>query len=125
MATLDGAIENTFRKIIREELASFAARSYLSTSSQLEPEAPGERVPLLDVADRFALVPYVEHVLTEAGGGPMSCKEIAARVYSLGFEHRWPPKHKDQLVRSINALASPSQHPEKFERVAPRVIKLR
>ena len=70
-------------------------------------------------------MPYVEHVLTEAGGGPMSCKEIAEGAYALGFEHRWPPKYKDQLVRSINALASPSQHPEKFERVAPRIIKLR
>src|SRR5947207_2169552 len=92
MATLDDAIETTFRKIIREELASFAARSDLSASSRLEAEPPREHVPLLDVADRFALVPYVEHVLTEAGGGPMSCKEIADRAYALGFEHRWPPK---------------------------------
>lgn len=35
----------------------------------------------------------------------MSCKEIADRIYALGFQHRWPPKYPDQLVRSVNALA--------------------
>jgi hypothetical protein len=50
---------------------------------------------------------------------------MAQRMYASGFKHRWPPKHKDQLERSLNSLASPSQHPDKFERVAPRTLKLR
>ena len=79
----------------------------------------------LNVADRFGLVPYVDEVLKAANGGPMSSKEIADRVYVLGFQHRWPPKYPDQLVRSVNALASPSQHPENFERVGARALRLR
>jgi hypothetical protein len=113
-------IEDTLRAIVREELDRRFG------PLPVNDEARDERaLQVLPGVDRYSLVPYVEHVLKEAGGGPMRCKDIADRVYALGFEHKWPPKYPDQLVRSINALASPSQHPEKFERVAPRVLRLR
>jgi hypothetical protein len=115
------AIEDTIRAIVRAELD----RRFGPLPVNDEPAHGGGALRALPGVDRYSLVPYVEHVLKEAGGGPMRCKEIADRVYALGFEHKWSPKYPDQLVRSINALASPSQHPDKFERVAPRVIKLR
>jgi hypothetical protein len=85
----------------------------------------GTRGAGLGVADPFALVPYGDEVLKAADGGPMSCKEIADPVYALGFQHRWTPKYPHQLVRPVNALASPSQHSKKFERAGPRVLRLR
>jgi hypothetical protein len=74
--------------------------------------------------DPFSLVPFAEHVLREEGG-PLHVRELAERVYAAGFQHQTPPKYPDQLERSLNSLASPSQHPEKFERVKPRTLRLR
>lgn len=120
-ATLD----ECFRAIVREEVTA-ALRTFMvqgatqrSTSGHIPPLTP------LNGFDPYSLVPYVEHVLREAGGGPLHARVIAERVYELGFQHRWPPKHRDQLVRTISSLAAPSQHPEMFERVAPRTLKLR
>jgi hypothetical protein len=73
----------------------------------------------------YALVPYAEHVLREAGGGPLHVSELADRMYAAGFRHRRTLKHRDQLPRSLNSLASPSQHPDRFERAGPRTLKLR
>ena len=92
---------------------------------QQETSAPGLAEP--------NYLPYLRHTgarrHTGVSGGHIasrdSAHEIASRVYALGFEHKWAPKYPDQLERSINSLASPSQHPDKFERVAPRVLKLR
>lgn len=74
--------------------------------------------------DPFALVPFAEYVLREAGGGPLHASVIAERMYEQGFRHRRPPKYRDQLVRSVNSLASPSQHPDVFKRVGPRTLEL-
>ncbi len=126
MPSLDDAFETTIRRVVREELSAFTSTNGGSNLTVAKSErVPDRAAKQLDVADRFALQPYVVHVLKEAGGGPMACKDIADRVYELGFQHKWPPKYADQLTRSINALASPSQHPERFERVGPRVLKLR
>jgi hypothetical protein len=59
-----------------------------------------------------------------AGGGPLHASVIAERMYQQGFRHRRPPKYRDQLVRSVNSLASPSQHPDIFKRVGPRTLEL-
>jgi hypothetical protein len=45
-------------------------------------------------------------------------------MYEQGFQHRRPPKYRDQLVRSVNSLASPSQYPQIFKRVGPRTLEL-
>lgn len=74
--------------------------------------------------DPFALAPFAEYVLRAAGGGPLHASVIAERMYEQGFRHRRPPKYRDQLVRSINSLASPSQHPDIFKRVGPRTLEL-
>jgi hypothetical protein len=74
--------------------------------------------------DPFALAPFAEHVLRAAGGGPLHVSVIAERMYEQGFRHRRPPKYRDQLVRSVNSLASPSQHPDVFKRVGPRTLEL-
>jgi len=118
-------LEEGLRAIIREEVTA-ALRTF--TAQGATQAGISSRVPAstpLDGFDPYSLVPYVEHVLREAGGGPLHARVIAEQVYELGFQHRWPPKHRDQLVRTINSLASPSQHPETFERVAPRMLKLR
>jgi hypothetical protein len=127
MSEIRGAttLEESLRTIVREEVAT-ALRSFMP-QGPAQPNIPGRPAALtpLDGFDPYSLVPYVEHVLREAGGGPLHAREIAEQVYALGFQHRWPPKHRDQLVRTINSLAAPSQHPELFERVAPRTLKLR
>ena len=118
-------LEEGLRTIVREEitaaLRTFTAHGATQTSISGHVPAPTP----LNGFDPYSLVPYVEHVLRQAGGGPLHARVIAEQVYQLGFQHRWPPKHRDQLVRTINSLAAPSQHPEMFERVAPRTLKLR
>ena len=87
------------------------------------PRRPNSRVPPAGL-DPFALAPFAEHVLREAGGGPLHASVIAERMYEEGFRHRRPPKYRDQLVRSVNSLASPSQHPDRFKRAGPRTLEL-
>jgi hypothetical protein len=86
-------------------------------------EPPGERSPPLGVSP-YDRVAFAEHVLGEAGGGPLHVSVIAERMYSLGYKHRRTPKYEYQLESSLNSLASPSQYPERFERVGPRMLKL-
>ncbi len=127
MSEIRGAtmLEDSLRTIVREEVTA-ALRTFTAggaTQTNISGQTPA--LTPLDGFDPYSLVPYVEHVLREAGGGPLHARVIAEQVYALGFQHRWPPKHRDQLVRTINSLAAPSQHPEMFERVAPRTLKLR
>jgi hypothetical protein len=123
------ALEDMVRAIARDEMAKAFADA--SRGLQLAPQpAPPERAASggpdpLDGFGSDSLVPYAVHVLREADGGPLDCHTMAERIYSLGFRHRRPPKYADQLVRSLNSLASPSQHPELFERVGPRVLRLK
>ena len=123
------ALGKTLRQVVQEEVAAALQAHGLGLGS-----APGKTVGSdagngsnrsLPGVDPYSLVPFAEHVLREAGGGPLHVKVMAERIYELGFQHRWPPKYEDQLLRSLNALASPSQHPERFERVGPRTLKLK
>lgn len=122
----DTMLGQAFRAIVREEVAA-AQRGYAPSGGALAGSTRADAAPAthLEGVDTYSVVPFVEHVLREAGGGPLHARVIAERVYSLGFQHRWPPKYPDQLVRTINSLASPSQHPDKFERLAPRTLKLK
>jgi hypothetical protein len=126
MRTESAAIlDEGFRTIVREEIMA-ALRAFLAQDAfKTDVSRNAVALPTLQGVDPYSLVPFVEHVLREADGGPLHAKVIAERVYALGFQHRWPPKHRDQLTRTINSLASPSQHPETFERVAPRTLQLR
>jgi hypothetical protein len=118
-------LEEGLRTIIREEVDA-ALRVFMPQGApQTTMAGPNPALTRLNGFDPYSLVPYVEHVLREPSGGPLHARVIAERVYELGFQHRWPPKHRDQLVRTINSLAAPSQHPEMFERVAPRTLELR
>ena len=122
----DGMLAQSLRAMIREELvAVLTAQARREPLDSVRVDA-AVTTPLRGV-DPYSLVPFAEHVLREAAGGPLlpHAKVMAERIYALGFQHRWPPKYHDQLVRTVNSLASPSQHPEKFERVAPRTLKLR
>lgn len=126
----DELLRSALREMIREEVAAALAAGPDRETVQVEHargEVAGARRPVHPLADLdpYSLVPFAVHVLTEAGGGPLHASVMATRIYELGFQHRWPPKYPDQLVRSINALASPSQHPELFERVGPRTLRLR
>jgi hypothetical protein len=111
------------RAIVRQEVAAaFEEREgngVRRDSVEADPE-----VGLTPGVDPYALVPFAERVLREEGG-PLHVRVLAERMYRLGFRHRRPPKYRDQLERSLNSLASPSQHPELFERVGPRTLGLR
>ena len=123
--TAGAMLEDALRTIVREEVtAALGSYSRGNSGGTFPAVDAGSSTVLVDV-DPYSVVPFVEHVLREAGGGPLHARVIAERVYALGFRHRWPPKYPDQLVRTVNSLASPSQHPETFERVAPRTLKLR
>jgi hypothetical protein len=89
-----------------------------------DPVEPPGAAGLTPGVDPYALVPFAERVLREEGG-PLHVRAMAERMYRLGFRHRRPPKYHDQLERSLNSLASPSQHPDIFERVGPRTLGLR
>lgn len=108
------------RAMIRQEVEAALVRQ--RSLALAEPEATARALP--PGLDPHELVPIAEYVLREAGE-PLHVKELARRMYALGFEHRWPPKHKDQLERSLNSLASPSQNNKQFVRVAPRTLGLR
>ncbi len=116
------------RAMIREEVtAALDARDTESGVKRVaETQEPGSSNPGAPPPglDPFALAPFAEYVLRAAGGGPLHASVIAQRMYEQGFRHRRPPKYRDQLVRSVNSLASPSQHPDIFERVGPRTLKL-
>lgn len=116
------------RAMVREEVARAlgteqSALESAPVSRQPSPSTSARKAPPgLDPYDR---VGFAKHVLGAAGGGPMHVREIARRMYELGYRHRRPPKYPDQLERSLNSLASPSQRPGIFERVGPRTLKLR
>lgn len=116
------------RAMVREEVAAELDARELSRGGHRDDgrhNSPpsNSRVPPPGL-DPFALAPFAEYVLRAAGGGPLHARVIAERMYAQGFRHRRPPKYRDQLVRSINSLASPSQHPDVFKRVGPRTLEL-
>jgi hypothetical protein len=127
----DEMVGQILRAMVRQEVAAALEGHAVGRTRRgpggraAGPNEGGESITSLPGVDPYAVVPYAEHVLRETGGGPLHVSAIAERMYALGFRHRSVPKHDDQLLRSLNSLASPSQHPDKFERVAPRTLKLR
>jgi hypothetical protein len=123
--------EEMFGQILRAIVREEVARALEVERGPVEPVPPrpqasrapnsGSPPPGLDPFDR---VGFAEHVLRAAGGGPLHAGVIAERMYESGYRHRRPPKYRDQLVRSVNSLASPSQHPDVFKRVGPRTLEL-
>src|SRR4051812_23002899 len=111
------------RAIVRQEVVAALEDREGQGMRRDQIEADHE-VVLTPGVDPYALVPSAERILREEGG-PLHVRVLAERMYRLGFRHRRPPKYRDQLERSLNSLASPSQHPEIFERVGPRTLRLR
>src|SRR4051812_977370 len=111
------------RAIVRQEVA-IALEERTGNGERGGLTEDDRKVGLTPGVDPYALVPFAERVLREEGG-PLHVRVLAERMYRLGFSHRRPPKYRDQLERSLNSLASPSQHPEIFERVGPRTLSLR
>jgi hypothetical protein len=115
---LRAIIREEVKRVLDEERATVAEPT---SSPPASPKLPRTPPPGLDLFDR---VGFAEHVLRAAGGGPLHASEIAKRMYELGYRHRRPPKYRDQLTRSVNSLASPSQHPDVFRRAGPRSLEL-
>jgi hypothetical protein len=119
----DEMVGQILRAIVRQEVTRALAEGQGNGMRQGPAEA-GRVAGLTPGVDPYALVPFAERVLREEGG-PLHVRVMAERMYRLGFRHRRPPKYHDQLERSLNSLASPSQHPDLFERVGPRTLGLR
>lgn len=128
MTPSDEMFGQILRAMIREEVTTALDRRGLGDGvgrkeKPHEPEPSDFPTPPPGL-DPYALAPFAEYVLRMAGGGPLHASVIAERMYEQGFRHRRPPKYRDQLVRSLNSLASPSQHPEVFRRAGPRMLEL-
>lgn len=111
------------RAIIRQEVVA-ALEEREGKGGRHDPPEADPDIGLTPGVDPYALAPFAERVLREEGR-PLHVRALAERMYRLGYRHRRPPKYRDQLERSLNSLASPSQHPETFERVGPRTLGLR
>lgn len=130
-AMLDERLGAVVRAMVRQEVAAILEAQVVGLRnvameaddpSAADGEPEGGLPPDISPYDRCACA---EYVLREAGGGPLRVRVIAERMYSLGYKHRRVPKDKHQLESSLNSLASPSQHPDRFERVGPRMLRLR
>lgn len=126
----DDSLTAAVRRIVREELASFfePVVAELKGDRQLESEPltpEREMAPeALKGTSPYDRVRFAEYVLEEAGGGPLHVRVIAERMYRLGYKHRSQPKNPEQILSSLNSLASPSQHPERFKRSGSRSLEL-
>jgi len=128
---MDERLGAVVRAMVRQEVAAILESQAVGLrnvdmdtedpSHAAEPTEERSPPPGISPYDRGA---FAEHVLREAGGGPLHVRVIAERMYSLGYKHRRIPKDKHQLESSLNSLASPSQYPDRFERVGPRMLKL-
>jgi hypothetical protein len=126
----DDSLTAAVRRIVREELAAFFEPRVAELRS--EPQAgtaaaPPETEPTpraLKGVSPYDMVRFAEYVLEEEDGGPLHVRVIAERMYRLGFEHRRRPKNPEQLLSSLNSLASPSQRPDRFKRNGPRILEL-
>jgi hypothetical protein len=126
----DDSLTAAVRRIVREELAAFfePVVAELSgdrrlESQQLTPEIETTPEALKGISP-YDRVRFAEYVLEEAGGGPLHVRVIAERMYRLGYKHRSQPKNPEQILSSLNSLASPSQHPERFKRSGSRSLEL-
>jgi hypothetical protein len=115
------AVQTLVRTITREIIAEARALGVI------EPPATPKDADMADNAlpdiSPTSRVGYAEYVLKQEGG-PLHVKVLGERMYALGYKHKYQPQDKDQLEASLNSLASPSQYPERFKRVAPRTLTL-
>jgi hypothetical protein len=126
----DDSLTTAVRRIVREELAAFfeprvaqlRGESRTGTAAST-PETEPTPMALKGVSPSD-MIRFAEYVLEEADGGPLHVRAIAKRMYRLGFQHRRPLKNPEQILSSLNSLASPSQHPERFKRSRPRTLEL-
>jgi 2-polyprenyl-6-methoxyphenol hydroxylase-like FAD-dependent oxidoreductase len=119
MQVKDETVGQILRALIRQEVAAELERRGGGT---VVVDPPPRDLP--PGAGAYALAPFAEQVLREAGQ-PLHVRELAGRMVRQGFRHRRRPKYSDQLERSLNSLASPSQHPEIFVRAGARTLGLR
>lgn len=126
----DDSLTAAVRRIVREELTVFfepriAGLRGEQQQGTVEPASATEPTPkALNGVSPYDRVRFAEYVLEEASGGPLHVRVIAERMYQLGYKHRRQPKNPEQLLSSLNSLASPSQHPERFKRNGPRSLEL-
>jgi len=127
----DDSLTAAVRRIVREELTALfepmiaGLRADQQRGSAAVPAPATEPTPKgLKGVSPYDRVRFAEYVLEEASGGPLHVREIAERMYQLGYKHRRQPKNPEQLLSSLNSLASPSQHPERFKRSDPRSLEL-
>jgi hypothetical protein len=126
----DDSLTAAVRRIVREELAAFFEPMVAELRS--EPQAGSatsapETEPMptaLKGVSPYDMGRFAEYVLEEEDGGPLHVRLIAERMYRLGFKHRRRPKNPEQILSSLNSLASPSQHPDRFKRNGPRILEL-
>jgi hypothetical protein len=108
------------RAIVREAILEARAAGLGAAAVDAPDEA---EAPRLDLSP-YDMVGYAWYVLEEAGA-PMHVRDMARRMYELGFQHRRPPVNPKQLESSLNSLAAPSRQPSQFVRVGPRTLTLR
>lgn len=126
----DDSLTAAVRRIVREELAVFFEPRIVELRSAQQPgtsASASETEPTptaLESVSPYDRVRFAEYVLEEAGGGPLHVRVIAERMYQLGYKHRRQPINPDQILSSLNSLASPSQHPERFKRGGSRSLEL-
>jgi hypothetical protein len=126
----DDLLTTAVRRIVREELAAFFEPMVVALRSDTKMETGGSTPeveptpPALEGVSPYDRVRFAEYALEEAGGGPLHVRVIAERMRRLGYQHRRQPKNPEQILSSLNSLASPSQHPERFKRSGPRSLEL-
>jgi hypothetical protein len=126
----DDSLTAAVRRIVREELAVFfepkiaELRSGPQAGTAASTPKTEPTPTALKGVSPYDRVRFAQYVLEEAGGGPLHVRAIAERMYQLGYKHRRQPKNPEQLLSSLNSLASPSQHPERFKRRGPRILGL-
>lgn len=126
----DDLLTTAVRRIVREELAAFFEPRVAALRNDPHMAAAGstpeaEPTPTaLEGVSPYDRVRFAEYVLEEAGGGPLHVRAIAERMRRLGYQHKRQPKNPEQILSSLNSLASPSQHPERFKRNGPRSLEL-
>jgi hypothetical protein len=120
--TTDQAVQTLVRAITREVITEARALGLIEASATPEGSEQVGNGPLPNISPT-SRVAYAEYVLKQEGG-PLHVSVMRERMYALGYKHKYQPQNKDQLEASLNSLASPTQYPEKFKRVAPRTLAL-
>jgi hypothetical protein len=104
------------RAIVREAMQEIRA------ARAVEPNGAASAPPPTDLSP-YDMVGFAKLVLQESG--PLHVRQLAKRMYLLGFQHRRVPANPRQLESSLNSLASPSRQPSEFVRVKPRTLALK